>query len=142
MDNKENRTFICVVIKINNINYYASLTSPKPKHLKMKNQMDFLKIDNGKLGAINFNNMIPVNDTNLSKIEISSIEDIQYKKLLENQLSWCNKIQNIKNILVKAEKLYKYITNDNCKNINMKERCCAFKKLEQASLLYNKDLSN
>lgn len=38
--------------------YFAPLSSPKPKHLKLKSKLDFLKIDNGKLGAIN--NMLPV----------------------------------------------------------------------------------
>ena len=42
--------------------YFAPLSSPKQKHLKMKNDIDFYKLSNGKLGAINFNNMIPVPD--------------------------------------------------------------------------------
>lgn len=41
--------------------YIAPLGSLKPKHLTMKNNIDFIKIDNGKLGVINLNNMIPVN---------------------------------------------------------------------------------
>ena len=59
-DKKSNRPFIGIILNINNILYFAPFTSPKRKHLKMKNKIDFLKIDNGKLGAINFNNMIPV----------------------------------------------------------------------------------
>lgn len=34
----------------------------------MKNQIDFIKIDDGKLGAINLNNMIPVNNENIKKL--------------------------------------------------------------------------
>ncbi len=56
------RPFIGILISNGNIDYVVSLTSPKPKHLKMKNNIDFLKIDGGKLGAINFNNMFPIID--------------------------------------------------------------------------------
>ena len=34
---------------------------------KLKSKLDFLKIDNGKLGAINFNNMLPVTKKNIIK---------------------------------------------------------------------------
>ena len=145
MDNKATRPFIGIVIKIEDINYYAPLTSPKEKHLKMKNQIDFLKIDNGNLGAINFNNMIPVTEDNISKIEIKNIQDKDYKNLLENQLSWCNKKQNKQNILDKAKKLYDYINNpNNIKNVDrwekIKSRCCDFKKLEQLSKVYSNNI--
>lgn len=36
---------------------FAPLSSPKPKYQKLKSKLDFLKIDNCKLGAINFNNI-------------------------------------------------------------------------------------
>ncbi|MDR1320575.1 MAG: type III toxin-antitoxin system ToxN/AbiQ family toxin, partial [Gracilibacteraceae bacterium] len=60
MDQKFTRPFVGIVFFVNSYNYYAPLTSPKPKHLCMKNQVDFLKINGGAWGAINFNNMIPV----------------------------------------------------------------------------------
>lgn len=62
MDKKSSRPFVGIVFSIKDFNYYAPLTSPKPKHLHMSNQVDFLKINNGMWGAVNFNNMIPVND--------------------------------------------------------------------------------
>ena len=51
---KSNRPFIGIVLDINNYKYYAPLTSPKKKHLKMKNQIDFLKINNGLWGSNKF----------------------------------------------------------------------------------------
>lgn len=51
-----------VLFEINSCKYFAPLSSPKAKHMLMKNQIDFYKIDRGKLGAINLNNMIPVID--------------------------------------------------------------------------------
>ena len=50
------------------------LTSPKPKHLHMKNQIDFLKIKGGEWGAVNFNNMIPVHPGSLKKVEMKILE--------------------------------------------------------------------
>lgn len=59
-DKKQLRPFVGVLFKVNNCSYFAPLSSPKPKHIKLKNKLDFLKIDDDKLGAINFNNMLPV----------------------------------------------------------------------------------
>ena len=63
--NKENRPFVGVVIVCQDKKYCIPLTSPKPKHQKMNHQRDFLKIIDKKgkfLGALNFNDMIPVDD--------------------------------------------------------------------------------
>ena len=59
-DEKARRPFIGIVLNVDGILYFAPFTSPKPKHVEMKNTIDFLKIDNGNLGAINFNNMMPI----------------------------------------------------------------------------------
>ena len=67
---KELRPFIGVLFRIDNLMYFAPLSSPKAKHLKLKSKLDFLKIDNGKLGAINFNNMLPVTNKNIINIEV------------------------------------------------------------------------
>ena len=49
-DKKELRPFVGVLFRIGDMEYFAPLTSPKPKHLKMRNTIDFFRIDNGKLG--------------------------------------------------------------------------------------------
>lgn len=56
-DKKELRPFIGVLFEVNDCKYFAPLSSPKPKHKKMKATLDFLKIATGDLGAINFNNI-------------------------------------------------------------------------------------
>ena len=77
---KELRPFIGVLFKIRTIMYFAPLSSPKPKHIKLKSKLDFLKIDNGKLGAINFNNMIPVLKNNYAIIDLNQdFENIKDK---------------------------------------------------------------
>lgn len=68
---KELRPFIGVLFSIGDKEYFASLSSPKPKHQIMKNNIDFFKIDNGTLGVINFNNMIPVYKDNYDVITLN-----------------------------------------------------------------------
>ncbi|MDR2133434.1 MAG: type III toxin-antitoxin system ToxN/AbiQ family toxin [Clostridiales Family XIII bacterium] len=101
--------FVGVLLEINEMKYYAPLSSPKPKHLKMGNQLDFLKINGGKLGAINFNNMIPVHATCLTSANLiighaDGRDERAYKNLLADQLSWCNRNRN--EISARAMKLY------------------------------------
>jgi protein AbiQ len=84
---KESRPYVGVVLEIDGVKYYAPFTSPKPKHQKMKNGKDFRKINQGRYGAINFNNMIPVPDAALLEKDIANETDRQYRRLLQNQYS-------------------------------------------------------
>ena len=49
----ESRPYVSVVLSVGGIQYFAPFTSPKSKHLRMKNSLDFRKINGGKFGAIN-----------------------------------------------------------------------------------------
>ena len=140
MDRKSIRPFVGIVFTVNEFNYYAPLTSPKPKHLHMKNQMDFIKISEGKWGAINFNNMIPVPGNCLKKVELrifptDSKSETDYKNLLSNQLSWCN--SNKEQIIKKADKLYRLARTGRLPESILK-RCCNFALDEQRCVEYNK----
>lgn len=135
---KELRPFVGVLFEIDDFMYFAPLSSPKAKHLKLKSKLDFLKIDNGKLGAINFNNMIPVTEKNIIKIDLnkkcSTKSDEKYIKLLKQQIYWLNR--NDDKIYGRSKKLYeKYLNGTLDKNIF--ERCCNFKLLEEKCLEYN-----
>ena len=85
LNKNETRPFIGIVCQVDDIKYYAPLTSPKKKHIHMKNTIDFRKIDNGRLGAINFNNMIPITDEALIHFSFENINDKRYRMLLSNQ---------------------------------------------------------
>lgn len=128
---KELRPFVGVLFTINNCKYFAPLSSPKPKHLKMKNQIDFYKIDSGKLGAINFNNMIPIPDGSYTVINTNAVcltyAEKRYQNLLRDQLRWLNRAGG--GLREKALKLYKKRTNNNLPQ-RVAERCCDFKTLE------------
>lgn len=134
-DEKARRPFIGIILKVNKILYFAPFTSPKPKHLKMKNTIDFLKIDNGNLGAINFNNMIPIPIEQCIKIDVENEQDQTYKTLLYKQIHWCNERENANIILNRAKNLYNKVINKKLPQ-RIIDRCCDFKMLEEKSQQY------
>lgn len=133
---KENRPFIGVILNVNGKNFFAPLTSPKKKHLIMKNMQDFLKIDSGRLGGINLNNMIPIPSSYLEKIEVEKIKDIKYKNMITNQIKWIN--LNTLRIQNRARNLYYIISNGHA-NKDLQDRCCNFKLLEKRCDDYMKE---
>ncbi|MCM1049465.1 MAG: type III toxin-antitoxin system ToxN/AbiQ family toxin [Clostridiales bacterium] len=131
---KATRPFVGIVIICGEQKYCIPLSSPKPKHKSMKNDVDFMKIlDKDKLiGILNFNNMIPVDDSCISllNLRISGNDDMatkNYKKMAVKQLDWCQ--HNQAAIVKKANKLYMMLQYDKVSGI-LKRRCCDFKKLE------------
>ena len=136
---KELRPFIGILFQIDTCKYFAPLSSPKAKHKNMKNTVDFLKIKNGELGAVNFNNMIPVKEDNYILIDLNkenfNIEEIKYQKLLKEQLNWLN--ENYNQVKNKSFKLYQLYNNEKLPQ-NIKARCCNFKLLEKKCKEYNK----
>ena len=132
-DKRELSPFIGVLFKIGDIEYFAPLTSPKPKHLKMRNTIDFLRINQGIWGAINFNTSANYEVIDLNR-KITNKKDLQYHELLKNQYVWLN--EHKKEIKNRATNLYtKYIYNKIPENI--KNRCCNFPVLEEACFKYN-----
>ncbi|MGL5415539.1 MAG: type III toxin-antitoxin system ToxN/AbiQ family toxin [Clostridium sp.] len=128
----EKRPYLGVVLEIDNIKYFAPMASPKPKHMNMKNSIDFIKINAGEHGVINLNNMIPVSEKALIKYNIEAEENIMYKNLLYIQLKFIEK-EN-KKILKNAKKLYEKVTIYNSEFFSSK--CANFKLLEKVSLKY------
>ena len=105
---KQSRPFVGLVVICNERRYCIPLSSPKPKHQSMRNSVDFSRIIDrrGKLiGVLNFNNMIPVDETVVRRINLSTrpndnAETRRYKALLNDQLDWCN--ENRENVTRKA----------------------------------------
>ncbi|EOU1128389.1 type III toxin-antitoxin system ToxN/AbiQ family toxin [Clostridium perfringens] len=127
----EKRPYIGILIQVNEFNYFAPLTSPKPKHKTMKNQIDFIKIKDGELGAINLNLMIPVPLDQLIKFDINKEEE-EYRNLLRNQYRFLKSNKN--KIKDKADNLYEKVVKYNS---FVKERCVKFKLLESKCKDYN-----
>ena len=136
---KDLRPFIGVLFMIDKCEYFDPLSSPKPKHSKLKNTLDLIKIENGTYGVVNFNNMIPVMDKNyvifdLNKKTENRAENFRLE-LLRNQLRWLT--ANKKDVNTKSKLLYNlYKSNKLPKNV--KDRCCNFPLLEEKCREYNK----
>ena len=112
---KDNRVFVGIVIICGVHKYCIPLSSPKKKHMKMKNSMDFSKIEvNGNLlGVLNFNLMIPIEEEQLQLVDTTVFkrdrENIRYyKRLCEQELEWCQKNSD-KNIAIASLGINQYI---------------------------------
>ncbi len=75
------RKYIGGVFEINKFSYFVPLSSFKPKHKKMKEGVDFVKIKD--YAVININNMIPVPKGQLVELNINTEKDSHYKLLLQ-----------------------------------------------------------
>lgn len=132
--NKDGRPYVGILVQIGSQCYFAPMTSPKPKHKKMRNSIDFLKIENGKHGAINLGRMVPAAPELASMIQIDE-EEGAYAKLLENQLHWIR--DNQKRIVRSAKKLYYLLTQKNETELypyeaSIRNRACDVLALEAA----------
>ena len=133
---KDNRPFVGIVIVCDSKQYCIPLSSPKSKHKPMKNSVDFHKVLDGKgklIGVLDFNNMIPVRNDVITKIEVrihpsDNAATRHYKNLVIDQITFCQQNQDI--IVSKANKLYRMVQK---KNISgpLKRRCLNWKKLEE-----------
>lgn len=138
MNKNGTRPYIGVVLKVDKIRYFAPLTSPKPKHLHMKNTKDFRKIGGGRYGAINLNNMIPVPNCALLEMDINNEPDLQYRNLLLNQQQ---EIRQEKTLILKAAyELRELILADRDTltpyDQSVQDRCCNLSLLETVYLQY------
>ena len=137
---KDRRVFVGIVVICGVHKYCIPLSSPKEKHKKMRNSMDFSKIEvNGNLlGVLNFNLMIPIEEAQLQIVDTTIFkrdrDNIKYyKKLCTQELEWCQ--TNSEVICNKANVLYKkYISNESFTGRN---RCLNFPRLEAACKKYN-----
>ena len=134
----ELRPYVGFVIAINNLNYYVTLSSPKPKHKSMKNSKDFHKIAGGIYGAINFNKIIPVPKDCIINFKFEDETDKEYRSLLQNQYKVINTMESL--IKKKANDIYKlfHISDDELtkSDLKVKERCCDFDLLEKMCKTY------
>lgn len=146
--NKNNqRPYIGVILHIDQFLYFAPLFSPKPQHVKYRNNLSCLKIygngnENDYLGLIRFSDMIPIPKKEINKISIYG-KGIKYQLLLIKQYNYINQPENAQLIKDKAKKLYDIIINDNKnkKSLFYKKICCNFKVLEEKCLEFNSNLS-
>ena len=142
---KSSRPFVGIVIPQGSKRYCIPLSSPKPKHGRMRNGRDFTKVFDPKgrlIAVLNFNNMVPVNDSVITPADLRIRESDDkstrsYKILMRNQIEWCN--AHMEEISRKASKLYGIVTQRPEAFRSLVRRCCDFKKLEDVLANYSPD---
>ena len=129
---KPTRKFIGILFKIGDWSYYAPLSSPKQRHLRIHSgSADIFKLfdkKNQSLGVVNLNNMIPVPKSEIIHFKIKNVADQAYKNLLSDQIFTL--FENRTLIKNKATSLRQDILNGKKKKLIA--RCCDFVRLEQA----------
>ena len=130
------RPYVGVVYTYNNQTYFAPLSSPKPKHLTMnKDALDIFKIQDGELGIVNINNMIPTPISCLTEV-LPLVKDKQYKKLIIEQTTYLNKHKS--KLLSKVKQIRLRYDKEHLSS-RLRKRCCDFKLLEEKCKEYEKE---
>lgn len=69
---------IGVLLIVGDFYYYVPISSAKPKHHRMSNSLDFLKLQDNSTGylyaVLNINNMIPVPSSCVTQLKYNQIE--------------------------------------------------------------------
>ncbi len=130
---KNERKYVGIVLRINDFDYFAPLSSFKDKHRSMKEGVDFLKIKD--YAVINLNNMFPVPFRMAKYVDIRSEEDPHYRSLLQAEYRYIKSIQE--RIWKNAQNVYKIKLRDKDSS-PLAKRCNDFLLLEKACSDYMK----
>lgn len=128
----ERRPYVGIVLTVGVHNYFVPMESPKPNHEKIKSNIHIMKLDEGKLGLLGFNNMIPAKTSHLIEFDIDKEPDPQYSQLLKKQFIFINEHQ---------DKVREHANKTYCSVINKKSPfftriCCDFELLEREYIKY------
>ena len=137
----DSRKYVGVLLDFGDFKYFAPLSSPKDKHRFINDKaFDVYKISGGKLGIINFNNMIPVVKGEYKEFDFNKVLDPKYKALLINQ--YIEIKSNIEHVIQKAKVLRTIYSENKGKEkvgefiIRLLARCCDFPSLEKKAVAF------
>ena len=150
-DNKEDkrtvmRKYLGIVLKINQLNYYIPMSSPKKSDYKdneiRKSVIPIIRmvsheeIDDIPVlkGTLRISNMIPVPDSELMLYEPKNEKNKNYKILIEKELEFIGKNENV--IKKYANILYKQKINNY--DVSYIKNVVDFKLLEEKCIQYKK----
>lgn len=125
------RKYIGILLRVNDSDYFAPLSSFKEKHLQMSETLDFIKID--RRAVININCMFPAPTGVLKYVDINSISDYKYKSLLQIEYRFIRKNQD--RIRKNAAEVYRQKTLH--PETKLAKRCNDFSLLETLCANYN-----
>ena len=128
------RKYIGIILQVNGMDYFVPLSSFKPKHKKMDEKIDFIKVRD--YAVINLNNMFPVPGGEYKYVEFRAIKDAKYKSLLLAEYRYIKSIQET--IRKNAADLYNYkLAHKN--DTPLSKRCNDFVLLETKCSEYKKE---
>lgn len=128
---KFSRKYIGIILEIGDYKYFAPLSSFKPKHKRLCETDDFIKI--GTYSVINLNNMFPAPLSLCTQIFISNIKEESYKNLLRAEYRIIKQKSN--KIINNAKIIYNHkLINDGKSKLS--KRCNDFKLLEDKCSKY------
>lgn len=113
------------------MDYFAPLSSFKPKHARMPEAVDFIKIK--EYAVININNMFPVPDGAASYVDISKERNPKYKALLLKEYRAIRGMQE--KIRKNAQMVYRHKL-ENGEATALAKRCNDFTLLEDVCRRY------
>ena len=125
------RKYIGVVLHINDLDYFAPLSSAKKKHTYIEEGLDFIKIK--QYAVINLNNMFPVPASVCHMVDFSKERNPKYKDLLQAEYRYIKMIQE------KIRKNARLLYNHKLKNgtdTPLAKRCNDFQLLEEKCKQY------
>ena len=120
------RKYIGIILEIEGFKYFAPLSSFKPKHKRLCETDDFIKI--GVYAVINLNNMFPAPLNICKPVLISDIKNEHYKNLIRAEYRIIK--QKSEQIVSNARIVYDHkLINDGKSKLS--QRCNNFKLLEE-----------
>ena len=125
--------------------YVTQISSTKPRHLKMKESIDFVKIFNktnkNLISVINLNYMFPVPKSEIIEVKYKNIDNFRTFSSLDEKNKYINllkyemKVINNKNIQAQALKVYNSVNTDSF----LKNRSLSFLLLEEKAIEYSEE---
>ncbi|WP_340222033.1 type III toxin-antitoxin system ToxN/AbiQ family toxin [Fusobacterium nucleatum] len=125
--------------------YVTQISSKKPRHLKMKESIDFVKIFNktnkNLISVVNLNYMFPVPKSEIIEVKYKNIDNFRTFSSLDEKNKYINllkyemKVINNKNIQAQALKVYNSVNTDSF----LKNRSLPFLLLEEKAIEYSKE---
>lgn len=127
-----------VVFNNGEYEYFVPISSPKPKHIRMNDALDFIKIngDTRLYGVMNLNNMIPVPRNEVKELDWNSLDELRtFEKEIDKMKYMSLLTLELEIAISKKERIEKnakrlYSMYDVPGNEHLKNRCCDFKLLE------------
>lgn len=132
-DRKHKRKHVGILLHNKDIKYFIPLSSYKPEiYDSMYESLSLKKI--GRMAVLRINNMMPVIDPVIHKINFAQEKDEKYRMLLQNEY----RIIKTKEREIRRDVriVYLYRLKEENKDKNLYKICCDFKLLENKAREY------